>query len=57
MSTDFLLNHHFKGYPTAAAPCHASELGRKGWNVLAGDLPYPTAVLRTEALAHNLAWM
>lgn len=57
MSTDFLLDHHFKGYPTAAAPCLASELGRKGWNVLAGDLPYPTAVLRTEALAHNLAWM
>ena len=46
MSTDFLLDHHFKVYPTAAAPCQASELGHKGWNVLAGDLPYPDMTRR-----------
>ena len=57
MSTDFLIDHRCKSYPLDAAPCPASELGRKGWNVLAGDLAFPLAVLRSSALAHNLAWM
>ncbi|ARV19928.1 D-threonine aldolase [Curvibacter sp. AEP1-3] len=57
MSNDFLLNQQFKGFPTAAQPCLASTLKSKEWNVLDGDLPYPAAVLRSEALEHNLAWM
>ena len=27
------------------------------WQLLRGDLPLPVALLRQEALAHNLAWM
>lgn len=57
MSTDFILDHRCKSYPLNAPPCPASELGRKGWNVLAGDLAFPLAVLRSSALAHNLDWM
>ncbi|QEA13441.1 amino acid deaminase [Comamonas flocculans] len=57
MAADFRLDASLKGYPPAAAPCLASEIGGQGWNVLAGDLPLPLAVLRRGALAHNLAWM
>ena len=34
-----------------------SQIGQAGWNVLAGDLPLPLAVLKRDALEHNLAWM
>ncbi|ROZ69636.1 amino acid deaminase [Ramlibacter sp. WS9] len=57
MSSDFLIDHRCKSYPLSAQPCRASEIGAKGWNVLAGDLPLPLAVLRRSALDHNLAWM
>ena len=55
--TDPLLGSNFKGYPRTAAPRRRSEIGTAGWNVLAGDLPLPLAVLKREALEHNLAWM
>ena len=54
---DFQLDARFKGFPAAAAPVLASAIAARGWNVLAGDLPLPLAVLRRSALAHNLAWM
>ena len=57
MTDDFILDHRCKSYPPAAEPCRAGDIGRKGWNVLAGDLPFPLAVLRRSALEHNLAWM
>lgn len=57
MVQDFLLDHRSKSYPLGAAPCLASELVHRHWNVLADDLAYPLAVLRRSALAHNLAWM
>lgn len=57
MTTDFTLDHSFKSYPFNASPCQASELAAKGWNVLANDLPFPLAVIRRSALAHNIAWM
>lgn len=57
MTEDFLLDHHCKSYPLAAQPCRASEIASKGWNLLAGDLPFPLAVLRRPALEHNLSWM
>ncbi|QXL83367.1 alanine racemase [Comamonas sp. NLF-1-9] len=57
MVVDFRLDASLKAYPPAAAPCLASEIGGQGWNVLAGDLPLPLAVLRRSALVHNLAWM
>jgi D-serine dehydratase len=52
-----LLDRHYKGFPAAAAPCRIDEIGARRWNVLAGDLPFPIALLRDSALAHNIAWM
>ncbi len=54
---DPLLDATFKGFPHGAAPLHRSEVGGRGWNVLAGDLPLPLAVIRRDALAHNVGWM
>lgn len=57
MNTDFTLDHRYKSFPLGAAPCLASELPAKGWNLLADDLAFPLAVIRRSALAHNVAWM
>jgi D-serine dehydratase len=46
-----------KGYPLSAAAMPISAIGAQRWNVLAGDLPLPLAVIRDSALAHNHAWM
>lgn len=52
-----VLDASFKGYPLGAPPCPVTEVGRQGWQLFAGDLPLPLAVLQCSALAHNLAWM
>jgi len=52
-----LLDQRFKGFPRTHAPLRRSEVAAAGWNVLAGDLPLPLALLKREALAHNLEWM
>ncbi len=57
LTIDFTLTEHFKGFPRGHAPVLASEVGALGWNILAGDLPLPLAVIKREALEHNLAWM
>ncbi len=54
---DPLLDATFKGFPHGAAPLPRSSIGAQGWNVLAGDLPLPLAVIRRDALAHNVGWM
>ena len=54
---DPLLDATFKGFPHGAAPLPRSQVGAQGWNVLSGDLPLPLAVIRREALAHNVGWM
>lgn len=54
---DPLLDGGYKGYPRTQPPRRRSAVGAAGWNVLAGDLPLPLAVLKREALEHNLAWM
>src|SRR5207245_9185348 len=46
-----------KALPHARAPMKRSDIAAAGWNVLAGDLPLPIALLKREALEHNLAWM
>ena len=51
------LDSSLKGYPHRALPCAAGDIGGQGWNVMRGDLPFPVAVLKESALAHNLAWM
>ena len=57
MHTDFTLDSRYKSYPGAAAPCQASQLAARGWNILANDLAFPIAVIHRSALEHNLAWM
>ena len=57
MTTDFTLFAGFKSYPLNAPPCAASAIAGKHWNVLADDLPLPLAVIKRNALQHNLAWM
>jgi D-serine dehydratase len=54
---DPLLDATHKAFPQAQAPLRRSQVGAQGWNVLAGDLPLPVAVIRRTALAHNLGWM
>ena len=54
---DPLLSHGLKGYPHRAPAFHRSQVGAAGWNVLAGDLPWPVALLKREALEHNVRWM
>ena len=51
------LDSTLKGFPHTQAPVRRSAVGALGWNVLAGDLPLPIALLRRDALEHNLAWM
>ncbi len=46
-----------KGFPHHSAPLRRSQIGAQGWNVLAGDLPLPLAVIKRAVLQHNLAWM
>jgi len=54
---DPLLDATSKGFPHGVAPLRRSRIGAQGWNVLAGDLPLPLAVIRRDALAHNVGWM
>lgn len=54
---DPLLDASFKGYPPLAPALRRSQIGAQGWQLLAGDLPLPLAVIRREPLQHNLGWM
>lgn len=46
-----------KGMPGGVDPFPLREVGAKGWNILAEDLPLPVAVLKRSALFHNGRWM
>ena len=54
---DPCLDPSWKGFPHGQAPLARSRIGEQGWDVLAGDLPFPLAVLRQGPLRHNLGWM
>ena len=54
---DPLLDATSKGFPHRSPPLRRSAIGAQGWNVLAGDLPLPLAVVKRDALQHNLGWM
>ncbi len=54
---DPVLDARHKGWPHGAPALRRSEVGRQGWHLLRGDLPLPMAVIREDALAHNLQWM
>lgn len=57
MSATTILDRRYKGFPPAAAPCPIDEIADRHWNVMAGDLPFPTAILKDSAMRHNIAWM
>jgi len=46
-----------KGFPHGHVAMRLDDVAANGWNVLAGDLPFPIALVKREALAHNIAWM
>ncbi|MBL8345940.1 MAG: alanine racemase [Rubrivivax sp.] len=46
-----------KGFPHGHAPVPREHIAALGWNALDGRLPLPLALLKREALEHNLAWM
>ena len=46
-----------KGFPPGAPPLRMADIAAQRWRLLAGDLPFPQAVIRDSALAHNHAWM
>ncbi len=52
-----LLDSTQKGMPGGVVPFLVDEIGAKGWNVLAEDLPLPLAILKQSAMNHNSAWM
>ena len=51
-----MLDDSFKGFPFGKR-MPLSDVGKQHWNVLAGDVPLPAAVIRADALAHNSRWM
>ena len=46
-----------KGLPPGQGPLWLGEVGAQGWNLLAGDMALPLAVLKRDALQHNAVWM
>src|SRR5690349_20136291 len=46
-----------KGLPYEAEALSVGDVGRKGWNVLKGDVPLPIAVIRDDILTANSKWM
>ena len=46
-----------KGMPPRGAPVALGDIGKQGWNLLRGDLPFPVAVLRRSAMERNSRWM
>lgn len=46
-----------KGMPFDVPELRLDEIGAQGWNLLAGDLPLPIAVVREQVLHSNSAWM
>src|SRR5262249_26236908 len=51
------LDRSVKGLPPAAAGGPRGDVGRRGWNLLKGDLPLPVVVIKRAALDHNSGWM
>ena len=54
---DPLIGPGFKGFPHGQPALRRSAVAQAGWNVLAGDLPFPIAVLKRDAVAHNVDWL
>ncbi|MDR7298332.1 D-serine dehydratase [Pelomonas aquatica] len=46
-----------KGFPASQPPLPLADVAQRGWTLTGTDLPTPLAVIRQQALAHNIAWM
>ncbi len=46
-----------KGLPFGAGGITPAQVAARGWNLLAGDLPLPAAVIREDILRANSRWM
>lgn len=44
-----------KGFPALQPPLSLVDVAQRGWTL--SELPTPLAVIRQQALAHNIAWM
>lgn len=51
------IDHSFKGFPHTSPPLRRSQIAAQNWRVLNGDLPLPLALVKEQALQHNLSWM
>ncbi len=51
------INSSFKGFPGHHEPVALSKIGAQNWHVLKGHLPFPLALIKESAIAHNLNWM
>ena len=54
---DELIDATTKGVPAAAGRLRFGDIAGRGWNLLAGDLPLPAAVIRADVMAANSRWM
>jgi D-serine dehydratase len=52
-----VVDDRIKGVPGGVEPFPLGDIGRKGWNLLREDLPFPVAVIKESALEHNSRWM
>jgi D-serine dehydratase len=50
------LDPSFKGFPLDRQPFQVGQAAEQALNLLAGDLPFPCAILRESALLHNSRW-
>lgn len=46
-----------KGFPALQPPLPLADVAQRGWHLHGDELAFPLAVVRREALAHNIAWM
>ncbi len=46
-----------KGFPALQPPLPLADVATRGWSLRGAELPLPLAVVRRQALAHNIAWM
>ncbi|HEY1131007.1 MAG TPA: alanine racemase [Roseateles sp.] len=46
-----------KGFPASQPPVPLAKVAQRNWTLQSAELPTPLAVVRQQALAHNIAWM
>ncbi len=51
------LDTRSKGIPSTSSPIRVDDVVRHRWNLLAGDLPSPVAIIKKSALDANADWM